>query len=137
MNGMNPERLRQFLSEANLLDLATITPEGFPHVTPVWFEWDGKVFRISTTRERKKVRNLMKNSRAGFSIAPKELPYRAAVGYGTVEMEDDPKGLLLQKLARKYLPSDKADKYWEKLMQMGGNRIILNLTPKWMTSWEG
>lgn len=131
------DRLEKFLAEANLLDLATITPDGFPHVTPVWFEWDGKHFLISTTKERKKARNLMKNSRAGFSIAPKELPYRAAVGYGTVEIEDDAKGALLQKLARKYLPPEKADKYWEQLMQMGGNRVILKLNPKWMTSWEG
>lgn len=131
------ERLEKFLAEANLMDLATITPDGFPHVTPVWFDWDGKTFFISTTRERKKARNLMENSRAGFSIAPKELPYRAAVGYGTVEIVDDEKGELLRKLAGKYLPADKADMYWKQLMQMGGHRVIIKLTPAWMTSWEG
>lgn len=134
---MNEERMKAFLSEPNLLDLATVTPEGFPHVTPVWFKWDGKVFWISTTKERKKARNLMKNNRAGFSIAPKDLPYKAVVGYGTVEMEDDPDGKLIKKLCHRYLPADKADTYFERIKQMGGTRVILKLTPRWMTSWEG
>lgn len=129
--------MKTFLSEPHLLDLATITPEGFPHVTPVWFDYDGKTFLISTTRERKKARNLMKNNKAGLSIAPAELPYKAVVGYGTVEIEDDPEWKLIRKLCHKYLPPEKADEYFERLKQMGGNRIILHLTPQWMTSWEG
>ena len=137
MDEMPPDRLKRFLSEKHLLDLATVTPEGFPHVTPVWFEWNGKKFLISTTRERKKARNLMENNKAGFSIAPEELPYKAAVGYGTVEIEDDPEWKLIRKLCQKYLPPEKAGEYFERLKQMAGNRIILKLTPMWMTSWEG
>ena len=79
----------------------------------------------------------MENNKAGFSIAPEELPYKAAVGYGTVEIEDDPEWKLIRKLCQKYLPPEKADEYFERLKQMGGNRVILKLTPMWMTSWEG
>jgi PPOX class probable F420-dependent enzyme len=128
--------LKKFLAEPHLLDLATVTPDGFPHVTPVWFEWDGHIFWISTTKERKKARNLAKNRKAGFSIAPSGLPYKAVVGYGTVEMEDDPEGKLIRKLCHRYLPADKADAYYKTLMQMG-SRVIIKLKPEWMTSWEG
>lgn len=136
MDGMKPERLEKFLTEPHLLDLATISPDGFPHVAPVWFDYDGAAFLISTTPDRKKARNLKKNSKAGFSIAPPDLPYKAVVGYGTVTFKDDPKGELLKKLARKYLPPEKADKYWEHLMK-SGPRVILVLKPQWMSSWEG
>ncbi len=134
---MSDERLKRFLTEAQLLNLTTITPEGFPHVTPVWFDFDGKSFLISTTKERKKARNLAKNNKAGFSIAPKDLPYKAVVGYGTVEMMPDAKGVLIKKLCHKYLPPDKADKYFTSIMSEGGNRIIVKLAPTWVTSWEG
>jgi hypothetical protein len=135
---MSNERLDAFLQEVHLLDIATITPGGFPHTTPVWYLWDGEHFLISTTRTRKKARNLAKNPNAGFSIAPEELSYKAVVGYGTVEMEPDAGGDLVRQLCFRYLPEDKAEKYFESIMQNEGEgRIKITLTPSWMTSWEG
>ncbi len=134
---MTPEQLRKFLSEPHLLDLATITSEGYPHVTPVWFEYDGKNFRISTTRERKKARNLATNPRAGFSIAEHQLPYKAVIGYGEATIEDDTDGKLLERLAHRYLPKEKAGKYFQELMEAGGSRIIIMIKPKWLLSWTG
>ncbi|OLS12448.1 MAG: hypothetical protein RBG13Loki_3927 [Promethearchaeota archaeon CR_4] len=128
------ERLKRFLMESQLLKLARITPEGFPHVTPVWFDVEGKDFLISTTKERKKARNLAKNNKAGFSIAPRDLPYKAVVGYGTVEMVPDPNGVLIKKFCHKYLPPDKTDKYYASIMSEGDSRIIIKLTPTWVTS---
>src|SRR5271157_559084 len=135
---MSDDRLQEFLQEVHLLDLATITPKGFPHVTPVRYEWNGEHFFISTTSMRRKARNLAKNPNAGFSISPEELSYKAVVGYGTVETEPDPDGVLIERLCRRYLPEDKVQKYYESIMSEGGNaRIKITLTPTWMTSWEG
>lgn len=134
---MTPEKLKEFLAKPILMDIATVTPEGYPHVTPVWFDYDGEVFRVSTTKERKKARNVLQNPRVGFSIAQHSLPYAAVVGYGDVERSDDPQGTLLQKLARKYLPPEKAEKYYQELMRAGSSRIILKITPRWILSWTG
>ncbi len=134
---MKGDQLNKFLARPVLMDLATITPEGYPHVAPVWFEYGGDSFLISTTRERKKAKNLSVNPRAGFSIAEHSLPYAAVVGYGDVEVEDDPKGILLLRLARKYLPIEKAERYWRELMKAGGSRIIIKIKPTWILSWTG
>ena len=134
---MNVEQLRQFLAKPHLMDIATITPEGYPHVTPVWFDYDGEVFRVSTTRGRRKARNIAQSPRAGFSIAEHTLPYAAVIGYGDVGVEDDPGGSLLQRLARRYLPPEKADEYFQELMVAGGPRIILRIKPRWLLSWTG
>ncbi len=134
---MLAERLNQFLKEAHLLSLATITPKGFPHVTPVWFDYDGKNFLISTTRERQKARNLAKNKNAGFSIAPINLPYAAVIGYGTVEIGSDPDFALIKRLCYKYLPANKAGKYFESLKAAPGTRVTLTIHPTWMRSWQG
>lgn len=135
--GMNPGQLRDFLSKPFLMHIATVTPEGYPHVTPVWFEYDGGVFKISTTRERKKTRNLLRSPKTGFSIAQPNLPYAAVVGYGDATVADDSSGTLLRRLAHKYLPTEKADRYFQELMEAGGSRIILTIKPGWMLSWTG
>ena len=135
--GMNAAQLREFLSKPHLMDLATISPGGYPHVTPVWFDWDGEAFLASTTRERRKAINLARNPKVGFSIADHNLPYPAVVGFGEATMNDDPKGGLLHRLAKKYLPSDQADSYFAELMRAGGSRVILRIKPIWMLSWTG
>ena len=134
---MDPRQLREFLTKSYLMDIATITPEGYPHVTPVWFDYDGKIFLVSTERERKKSRNIIRHPKVGFSIAQPDLPYAAVVGYGDVTIVDDPSSELLIRLARKYLPLAKADKYAEELKGDGGTRIILKIKPRWMLSWTG
>ncbi len=134
---MKDESLEQFLKKSFLMNLASITPKGFPHVTPVWFDYDGKNFLISTTRERRKARNLLTNKNAGFSIAPRDLPYAAVVGYGTIEFGPDPDLALIKKLCYKYLPTNKAGAYFESMKKAPGTRVKLTLHPTWMTSWQG
>lgn len=132
---MNDEQLKEFLSQKYLLNVATITVDGYPHVVPVWFEYDGKDFFISTAKKSKKARNLANMSRAAFSIAEQGLPYDAVVGYGDVTITDDVDGALLRKLAQKYLPPQKVDRYWKELMDDNGERIAIRIIPHWMTSW--
>jgi len=132
---MNEELLKEFLSQKHLLNIATITPDGYPHVVPVWFDYDGKDFWVSTARKSKKAKNLLRAPRAGLSIAEEGLPYDAVVGYGDVEITDDTKGELLLTLTRKYLPAEKVQRYWQELMDMGGERIAIQIKPRWLKSW--
>lgn len=137
---MDSEQLAKFLAQANLLIVATINPEGYPHLTPVWYKFDDGVFYFSTTAERKKGRNLAKNKKVGFAIAPSELSYKAVVGYGDAEIIEDPKGELLIELGRKYLPPEKADNYTKGILEAEigkAHRIIVKIKPKWLQSWSG
>ncbi|MBI2096694.1 MAG: pyridoxamine 5'-phosphate oxidase family protein [Candidatus Sungbacteria bacterium] len=132
---MNEEQLKEFLSQKCLLNIATITSDGYPHVVPVWFDYEGKDFLVSTAKKSKKARNLAKISRVGFSIAEQGLPYDAVVGYGDVAITDDIDGALLLKLAKKYLPPEKVERYWKELMDDNGERVVIRITPRWMKSW--
>ena len=132
---MNEKQLKEFLAQRYLLNIATITLDGYPHVVPVWFEYDGKDFLVSTARKSKKARNLANTPRVGFSIAEQGLPYDAVVGYGDVTISDDVDGALLLKLAKKYLPPQKVDRYWKELMDDNGERIVIRITPRWIKSW--
>ena len=50
------------------LSLATVRPDGRPHVVPVWFHWDGEMFVVLTKPHAQKVRNLLSEPRAMVSI---------------------------------------------------------------------
>lgn len=56
--------------------VATSGPDGEPHSSPVWFEWDGTHIKFSLTKSRQKYRNLQRDKRIAFSIMDPENSYR-------------------------------------------------------------
>jgi len=136
MDDMTLEQLKEFLNSKALIDLVSISPDGYPHAMPVWYEWDGASFRMSTLASSKKVRNLEKNSKAAFSIATHELPYKAVVGHGDAELSEDKDGSLIKRLCYRYLSQDKAEGYFAMLIARGP-RTAIKLTPTWTKSWQG
>ena len=41
MSEMIEDDLEAFMREPMLASVATVRPDGSPHVVPAWFEWDG------------------------------------------------------------------------------------------------
>ena len=136
---MNSQELGNFLAKPILMNLATVTPDGYPHVVPVWFEHNEGTgeFLVSVDQKSKKFRNLSKSPTAGFSIAENQLPYPAVVGYGNVTITADPENELLKRLTRKYLPPEKADNYCQELINTRYSSVTLTIKPSWILSWTG
>ena len=98
-----PEDLVHILDEAGFAHMATLGPDGAPHNSPVWYDWDGEYVLVSHTKERQKFRNVQKDKRVALSILDPETPYRYLEIRGTVEeIIDDPDKTLIHKLAKKY-----------------------------------
>ena len=51
-----------------LLYLATIMPDGSPHVTPVWFSTDGEYILVNTNEGRVKDKNMKVRPRVAITI---------------------------------------------------------------------
>ncbi|HUG38030.1 MAG TPA: pyridoxamine 5'-phosphate oxidase family protein, partial [Candidatus Limnocylindrales bacterium] len=56
-----PDSHKDLLEKKAFANLATLNADGSPQVTPVWFDTDGRYFRINTARGRVKDRNLRRN----------------------------------------------------------------------------
>ncbi|MCC6626461.1 MAG: PPOX class F420-dependent oxidoreductase [Chloroflexi bacterium] len=56
--------------------LALVTSTGEPHVTPMWFGWDGDLVIFNTARGRVKDRILRRHPMVAFSIVDPADPYR-------------------------------------------------------------
>ncbi len=50
------------------LSLATVRPDGRPHVVPLWFIWDGETIVAFRKPHAQKVRNLVAEPRAIVSV---------------------------------------------------------------------
>ncbi|GAA3563834.1 PPOX class F420-dependent oxidoreductase [Nonomuraea rosea] len=100
---MIPESHLDLLTRPLFAHLATIGPDGGPQVNPVWTIWDGEFLRFTTTRDRRKCRNVLENPHVAVSINDPERPYRYVEIRGIVErVEPDPSGDFFDVLANRY-----------------------------------
>lgn len=92
-----------FLNEPHVAALATVRPDGRPHVTPVWYEYDGKEFVISTLRETQKLVNVNRKGFAALCIHTQNLPYRHVIIEGTARAGSPVDNVWRERVAMRYL----------------------------------
>jgi PPOX class probable F420-dependent enzyme len=67
MNGRSLSRNDRLENEKNIW-LATIRPDGRPHLVPIWFVWVRERVFICTEGKSIKARNISANPRVSFSL---------------------------------------------------------------------
>jgi hypothetical protein len=67
INKMSREEIHQYLSQPLIARLAT-SDNGWPHVTPVWFEYDGENFWVAIQAATKKAAHVKNDKRVGLII---------------------------------------------------------------------
>lgn len=83
---MTTDDREAFLRQPRTAVLATTGRDGRIHAVPVWFRWDGEVFRIITERGSVKHRNVVRVPRAALCIDDRErFTYVTAEGAVTVQ----------------------------------------------------
>lgn len=90
------------LLDANILNLATIAPDGRPQVSAVWFLTEDGVPRISLNTKRKKVRNLRSNPVCTAYILDLANPQRYLEIRGDAEIVPDDDYAFAVRLGAKY-----------------------------------
>lgn len=69
--------------------LALVTAKGDPHVTPMWFDYDGENVIFNTARGRVKDRILSKRPTVALVVSDPSNPYRYIQIRGPVVFESD------------------------------------------------
>lgn len=90
-----------------LANVGTVMPDGSPQVTPMWFDYDGKVLRVNSAKGRVKDRNMRRNPAVAVSIVDPDNAYRyVAVRGRVIEITEDGADAHIDRLAKKYLGED-------------------------------
>jgi len=82
------DALESFLAEPRNVIVAGIRKDGSPHLSPNWFEWDGKRFYVSTTRHRVKYAIFRRDPRAQLAVDD-STGFRSVLVSATVEVRED------------------------------------------------
>jgi PPOX class probable F420-dependent enzyme len=103
-----PEKYLDLTEKKALAQLATLMPDGSPHVAPVWFEYDGKNILINTAKGRVKDKNMRRDPRVGIDIIDPDNPFRhLSIRGKVVEITEKGADELIDKLSKKYIGQDK------------------------------
>jgi len=123
-----PEAYLDLFEKRTLAHVATLLPNGLPHVTPVWVDYDDEAGHVlfNTARGRRKERNLRADPSVGVSMCDPENPFRYCAAWGeiaafTTEGADDH----IDELARRYMDVD-AYPYRDS---DEGERVIVRIDP--------
>jgi len=81
-----PAEYHDLFERDTIAHVATLTPDGMPHVTPVWIDHDPDTghLLINTERGRRKARNVERNPEVGISMTDPDDPYRRLSVIGVV-----------------------------------------------------
>jgi PPOX class probable F420-dependent enzyme len=113
------------LREKVLAHVATVMPDGSPHVTPVWVDTDGEAVLFNTAKGRLKYRNLSRDPRVAISLSAKDNDYRTVVMRGRAEFIEEGADAHIDRLAKKYTG---ADSYPNR--QPGEVRVTVRVVPQ-------
>ena len=142
---MTGAELRAFLDEQRIVQVATIGPNGRPHLMPLWYvvedgEGDPEL-RGWTFAKSQKARNLERDPRATISIDDGVLyqDLRGSMMECDVEIERDPEAVVPYGMAlfERYGPGGElAPEVREMVLAQAQKRIGLRFVPTRIVTWD-
>jgi general stress protein 26 len=125
--------------EPVLARLATVNPATLqPHVTPVWFLWDGTHLWISAFISTRKARDIAKNRKIAVLVEPKESrDLQAVLMEGPCEFYEQPRELVAEmslKIYERYVGAEKITDT-ERSWSVDPENRLIKLTPRHTYSW--
>lgn len=119
------ERTVKLIDGKNFAFLATLQPDGSPHVTPMWVDHEGDMILMNTAIGRIKQRNVTRDPRVSIAIVDWNNPYDRIVVHGrAVSQTEQGAEAHIDKLAKKYTGANKYQK-----ASPTEKRIILKIEP--------
>jgi PPOX class probable F420-dependent enzyme len=135
--GLTERELDEFLvSGAKFAKIATTNEDGWPMVSPVWYEWDGSSFLVVGKERTSYIRNLRRDPRCGVLVDNPGLPYKrvSVLGLAAFLPDDFDWKPAARDMVLRYIGPDGMS-YAEATFDFP--RVSIRIWPKRMTSWDG
>jgi PPOX class probable F420-dependent enzyme len=142
-NALSKQEIDERLAATGLARLASYRADGMIHLTPIWFDWDGTVFRLTLGAGRIHLKNLARDPRVSILIdQDPRLEQGLGAGAwaimcrGTAALSRDEALIreVTHAVLAKTLGATDADQYTEPVMAEG--RTIVTITPQAWLTWD-
>ena len=122
-------RLEDFLAPSRIAVVATVGKTGMPQLTPNWYDFSDGRMTISTTKDRIKYLNLVKDDRLAVCVYSDALAHDYVTIRGHAEIiEGDAIWPDTLAIVKRYVEPDKVEARMTALRQQP--RIIVSLDPE-------
>lgn len=93
--------------------LATVRPDGRPHVTPIWYVVDGNDIVFNTWHTTSKAKHLRRDSRAAMVVDLDRPPYAHVTVEGTATISEDLDEVrrFATMIGSRYMGEDRAEEF--------------------------
>ncbi|HEV8310252.1 MAG TPA: TIGR03618 family F420-dependent PPOX class oxidoreductase [Methylomirabilota bacterium] len=132
--GPIPSEFLDLFQKRTYAHLATLMPDGTPHLTPVWVDYDGRHILVNSAAGRQKDLNMDNRRQVAIEIPDPDNPNRyLAVRGPVVEITEQGAEAHLDRLAQRYLGTETYPASWRF---PGEVRRIYKIAPKRVTTWD-
>lgn len=142
-NALTDDERDAFLSELRIGRLATNRDDGWSHVTPIWYVWEGDRFVLTLGASRRHLRNIARDPKVTLCVDedPRTTDLskspKAVVCYGLATLHEDEAtardiGL---KVEERYLPPEARGPELEELLWFEG-RVGVVIEPQRWLAWD-
>src|SRR5687767_2307001 len=98
-----PDNFKDLSDKKSFAHVATLMSDGTPHVSPVWWEYDGTHILLNSAKDRVKDKNMRRSKKIALSIQDPDNPYRyLGVRGEVVEVTENGADAHIDHLAQKY-----------------------------------
>lgn len=136
--GLGPDELDALLRRPIVGRLATVDPDGYPAIVPIWFEWDGSAILLVARGRSRYLDDIRREPRVGFSVVADDDPDvrvhlrgRAEIVAGPLSLEGETLALA-RRLAERYEGPAGLD-YIDATRSL--ERCLVRIVPDRTTSW--
>lgn len=142
MPALSSDARDAFLAEPGVLcRVATIQPDGAPHVTPVWFISEGGNIFITPRAHSSWLAHIRRDSRVALAIDEQPHPYRKVTVEGVANIafdvgDDDAWRDVYRRIARRYVPADGAERYIQETIDQPRALLAVPLASSKVRTWR-
>jgi PPOX class probable F420-dependent enzyme len=140
---MSDAELQDFVAEQKIVTVATMGPNGRPHLMPLWYVWDGTELRGWTYAKSQKAKNLERDPHATVQIEDgvDYAELRGVMFECDVQVEHDPDKVADYGIAlfARYGPGAEGevpDEVRQMVLGQAQKRIGLRFVPTRTVSWD-
>jgi PPOX class probable F420-dependent enzyme len=138
MQEMTSDERRAFLVHGTrTAKLATVRPDGRPHVAPVWFVLDGDTVVFTTGATKVKGRAVRRDPRVSLVVDDETPPFAYVLVEGKAEVSEDLDDMLgwATLIGARYMGSDQAEAFGRRNAVPG--ELLVRVTPTKMLARTG
>ena len=121
-------RLAEFLAPPRIAVVATIGREGMPQLTPNWYVYSDGRLLVSTTKQRVKHRNLVRDGRIAVCVCSEPMAEEYVTVRGRAEIRDDDSIWEdTRAIVERYVEPDRVEARMDMLRRE--DRVIVSVEP--------